>query len=291
MTTIKTSFLALSGGHVLYVSFEIKSSQEIQQLFKDFVFVLTSSNDYKNPTTAINNLQQNTAEFRQKLNHFVQKYETIVPKVQQLNSFFQNLEDNVHFIFVPNSTLSIEDFKHYLIHLQVLRGSVFPEAIEKKKENNIEEILRNYDVSTFNALTKNRIGEYDKSKRICRYCNKSVPKVTFRKVAHTISEALGNKKIITNDECDSCNEIFGTGIEDDFIVYLDVLRVINGVKGKNGIPKVKGKNLVIETKGKQITIKQIHPVEKVNCPDFNDLNLRFKIRPIQLLFCKWNGYV
>ena len=274
MPAIKISFLALSSG---YISLEQKSNQEIKQIFNDLFFVFTSNINHKNYIITYNDLQQNTVEFRKKFSSFVQKYETVDPKIQQLNSYFQNLEDNEYFIFVLNSTLSIEYFIHYFQHLQALKDNVSPEIIERKIANNLEEIRKYYDISTFNALTKNRIGEYDKTKRICRFCNKSTPDVTFRKVAHTISEALGNKKIITNDECDSCNEKFGTGIEDDFIVYLDLIRITNAIKGKNGIPKkIKGKNLEIETTGKQITIKQMRPVEIVNCPDFNDLNLRFE---------------
>jgi len=269
---MKISFIALSAG---YISLERKPNQEIKQVFNDLIFVFTSNINHKNYIITNDDLQQNTAEFRKNLNSFVQKYETIYPKIQQLNSFFQSLEDNEYFIFLPNSTLSIECFVRYCRHLQALKDNVF-EVIEKKIESNHEEILKNYDISTFNALTPNRIGEPNKSKRICRFCNKSTPEVTFRKVAHTISEALGNKKIITNDECDSCNEKFGTGMENDFIVYLDLIRVINAVKGKNGIPKIKGKNIEIEANGKQITIKQIHTDENVNSPDFNDLNLKFE---------------
>lgn len=69
--------------------------------------------------------------------------------------------------------------------------------------------------------------------------------MSFKKVAHSISEALGNKTIITNDECDTCNEKFGQGIETDLINYLNFFRVFFGVRGKSGVPKLKGKNFEI----------------------------------------------
>ena len=39
----------------------------------------------------------------------------------------------------------------------------------------------------------------------CRYCHGTGP---FRKIAHTFPEALGNKKVVSLDECDNCNELF-----------------------------------------------------------------------------------
>ena len=44
-----------------------------------------------------------------------------------------------------------------------------------------------------------RAGETDKAKRKCRFCRESMPTVKFDKDAHTISEGLGNKSIITNE--------------------------------------------------------------------------------------------
>jgi hypothetical protein len=41
----------------------------------------------------------------------------------------------------------------------------------------------------------------DKKKRVCRFCGKSPPDVTFKKVAHAIPELLGNKSIESAYEC------------------------------------------------------------------------------------------
>ena len=96
-----------------------------------------------------------------------------------------------------------------------------------------------------------KIGESDKSKRVCRYCNKKSPEVSFKKVAHSISEALGNKKIITNDECDACNEKFGEGIENDLILYLNLYRVFLELEGRMGFLSLKGKILKLKLKKKK----------------------------------------
>ena len=134
---------------------------------------------------------------------------------------------------------------NYLSALQ--KGEDF-EKMTKEIDELFGVLMDNYEMFAFDADRKNniKIGESDKSKRVCRYCNKKSPEVSFKKVAHSISEALGNKKIITNDECDACNEKFGEGIENDLILYLNLYRVFFRIRGKNGIPKLKGKNFEIE---------------------------------------------
>lgn len=61
-----------------------------------------------------------------------------------------------------------------------------------------------------------------------------MPEVTFKQKAHTISESLGNKTIITNTECDECNNQFGSGIEKDFANYHQFIRAFYNVQGKAG---------------------------------------------------------
>ena len=67
-----------------------------------------------------------------------------------------------------------------------------------------------------------RIGTKQKDNRVCRFCNKTMPEVTFKNKSHTISHALGNICFITNDECDSCNKKFGLSIEQDFFHYVEM---------------------------------------------------------------------
>ena len=64
-------------------------------------------------------------------------------------------------------------------------------------------ILTNYNICEF-GTKRIHIGEQNKEKRICRFCNNKSENVTFKNKAHAISEALGNKTIILNEECDNC---------------------------------------------------------------------------------------
>ena len=87
----------------------------------------------------------------------------------------------------------------------------------------------------------------------CRYCGKSKPQVTFRKAAHVIPEFLGNKHLLSNFECDRCNDLFSK-YEDAFSKFLGPLRTLTQIRGKSKtkIPKFvdhKTKNKIYETEG------------------------------------------
>jgi len=73
----------------------------------------------------------------------------------------------------------------------------------------------------------------------CRFCGRTSPKVTFRKRAHAFPESTGNKSLLTNYECDTCNSLFGEGIEDHFGKWSAPTRALSQVRGKNGVPTLK----------------------------------------------------
>ena len=79
----------------------------------------------------------------------------------------------------------------------------------------------------------------DKSNRVCRFCGKSRPEVTFKKVAHAIPESLGNKSIESAYECDICNSEFGDGIENDLGNWSKPMRTMSRIRGKSGVPTLK----------------------------------------------------
>ncbi|RUL65788.1 HNH endonuclease [Dyella dinghuensis] len=84
-----------------------------------------------------------------------------------------------------------------------------------------------------------RLGEKDV--RVCRFCSKMKPEVSFSKKAHVVPQSLGNRGLISYYECDTCNEIFGGGIENDLGNWTKPARTMLRVHGQNGIPKLVGK--------------------------------------------------
>ncbi len=77
---------------------------------------------------------------------------------------------------------------------------------------------------------------YSKNKT-CRFCGKSEDEVSFKKNAHVFPESIGNKILLSNYECDICNQYFGNTIENDYSKFFSLYHSIMQIRGKNGIPK------------------------------------------------------
>lgn len=274
MKNFKLTFLALSRT----TEMEIESENDISLILNDLLMAFAKEIDYENLKINIYYLQQNTEEFRAKINSVIQKYKTFEPKIQQINTYFKDLKDNEYFFIFPNDTIHKQQSFHLFNYLSALQKGEDFEKISKEIDELFGVLMDNYEMFAFDADRKNniKIGESDKSKRVCRYCNKKSPEVSFKKVAHSISEALGNKKIITNDECDACNEKFGEGIENDLILYLNLYRVFFRIRGKNGIPKLKGKNFEIEIKNEETITIDILSDEEIAVSDCNDFQVRLE---------------
>ncbi|MBK6484055.1 MAG: hypothetical protein IPG01_13220 [Chitinophagaceae bacterium] len=76
-----------------------------------------------------------------------------------------------------------------------------------------------------NSPTSKMTGLRDKSFRTCRFCKKKMPQVTFNNDAHIIPQFLGNKYLISDFECDSCNALFSK-YESDFARFLGIHRAM-----------------------------------------------------------------
>jgi hypothetical protein len=73
-----------------------------------------------------------------------------------------------------------------------------------------KQFFNTYEIDAFIPVVGSRPGPpKNKSERKCRFCGKSNPEVSFKKKAHLIPEFLGNKMLLSDFECDSCNYEFG----------------------------------------------------------------------------------
>lgn len=83
-----------------------------------------------------------------------------------------------------------------------------------------------------------------KKNRRCIFCGNENAK--FTKVAHAVSETIGNKSLISHFECDECNQQFGKMFEDDLGKYMLPYKIITKTFGKSNqlsskdIPKEDG---------------------------------------------------
>ncbi len=226
-------------------------------------------------------VQSNNEKIRLSINNLVSKYKSIFPQVHQLNTFLKNLaEGEKFFLFGLSRNLTQEEEVKLGIELVNLNmPSLTTEEIEKYRKFShffelvTKPLLNFYQVTTTNITKKIHIGESNKDKRVCRFCGRTkITGASFQNKAHAISEALGNKTIILNEECDECNSYFDQNIERDFITYLSPFRILFGILNKdNKIPSIKGKNATLERFGDHIQLNTISGKEKD------------KINPIELL--------
>ena len=104
----------------------------------------------------------------------------------------------------------------------------------------------------------------------CRYCEKSSPAVHFKTDCHALLEALGNRHLFAEDECDSCNKLFGIGggIEDHFGKWSLPYRVMSCVRGKKGYPTIKrphlGWRIEASATGFSISMTSDHQIASIN---------------------------
>jgi hypothetical protein len=141
-----------------------------------------------------------------------------------------------------------------------------------------------YEIKYFIGMHNNKKSLIPKNKRICRFCGKSYPEVSFKKIAHIIPEFLGNRNLVSDYECDSCNWKFGQ-LENDLANYLGPFRTFALIEGKRGVPKYKSADnaLKIELAKDDIVDVRYQDLQK---------NLNFIVEDNTLrIQCKSNPYV
>ncbi len=100
-----------------------------------------------------------------------------------------------------------------------------------------------------NSVISNRPYYFQDSHEKCRFCGRTSPNVTFKDVAHTYPEFLGNKFFRSkNNECDECNhKRFGETLENDLRSFLLPFLSIDKIRGKGGQAKYKSNDKMTTT--------------------------------------------
>lgn len=178
-------------------------------------------------------LQEKTSKLMDGLDFLVEKYKTGEPRIHKLREKFRKLSFGERFLFVPVE-LSSEGHEVYARYAAGMNRPDPEKAYQQLSELETQ-IKTNYSLLQQSGQSTTYIGEPDKEKRVCRYCNRSKPEVSFKDAAHTISESLGNRTIFTNTECDKCNNRYGTGIESDVANYHNFIRAFYHIRGKEGV--------------------------------------------------------
>ncbi len=264
MEHFKLTLFSVKFNVVIDIGYTIEQSQ----IINDFISIFNPKINAEKQIINIDNKHKNTEELQKKLTNYISKYKNISPQIQQINKYFRKLDENEWFFTLPPIEFNTKEkyrLEEELNMLNELKSDISEEQVFKI----FGCIMNNYELVTFN-LEKDRkikIGENNKDKRVCRFCGEKKPDVKFKKEAHAISEALGNKKLILNEECDCCNEFFDENVERDFIYYHDLSRTMLGIKNKdNNIPKMKNENFefIKDKNSNNLSILIVQDTEKDN---------------------------
>lgn len=118
--------------------------------------------------------------------------------------------------------------------------------MKKKFSDFVDQQIKFYDKyytpATIHLDSKHKKYLGDKNNRTCRFCGHRKPDTTFKKKAHAFPELIGNKFLISNYECDICNEKFSRTLEDHFAKYTGLNRTLSQINGKKGFPSFKTKD-------------------------------------------------
>lgn len=101
----------------------------------------------------------------------------------------------------------------------------------------IKSVFKNLDCKE--PIIESHGGYIEKTKRFCLFCGETYPNVSFSKVAHAVSESIGNKRLVSCFECDSCNSAFGSTFEDSFGKYVLPYKYVSKAFGKKNTITIK----------------------------------------------------
>jgi len=103
-----------------------------------------------------------------------------------------------------------------------------------------------YKFKSLTFMNDNRKDLKPRLERTCRFCGKSHPDTTFKKDAHMVPRLIGNKHLLSDFECDICNQHFSK-FEDSFANFIGLPRTLILNRNQEKIPTFKSpdENLVI----------------------------------------------
>ena len=178
-------------------------------------------------------IQTMSAELKKRL----PRWDAIGDSSYNIKKFFDDIPIGQKFLIISGHIDDELECFNYLDILSQLNGRSMENPVMKRL---ISYLAEHYSGRIYRGNDSRHIGIYEKDKRICRFCDRRMPDVTFKHKSHAISEALGNKGLICLEECDDCNKRFNESLEQDIIKMMTPNLLMHGVAGKKGIPQLKG---------------------------------------------------
>lgn len=117
------------------------------------------------------------------------------------------------------------------------------------------------------------------TKRTCRFCGRTEPEVTFKKVAHAIPHFIGNRTLKSLYECDDCNGNVFSPMESQFSQFMSIYHTFYHVSKGGKVPTFRNNSkeqskIVVD--GGTIKIDCVEGEDLV--PEIDKKNHTFKIK-------------
>jgi hypothetical protein len=245
-----------------------EQENDITEAFYNQLLLLFSDVDYEKKIINFSCLHQMKDDIKNNISKFARNFEKNNIQVRKIEKWFEEIQYGEFFYVFPETEFPPEYILYIFGCIELLNKGVPYENLEKEMEEQyaqqkilFSDLFGKYEIMAYNPRKKFTYGNLDKKSRVCKYCGKSmVDGATFHNEAHAIPESLGNKTIISADECDTCNDFFSKTIDKDIFEYLKLYRTLYGKKGKMGIPELKFKNGTVITHDgeKAIILQQVH---------------------------------
>ncbi|AFE04387.1 hypothetical protein COCOR_01928 [Corallococcus coralloides DSM 2259] len=125
-----------------------------------------------------------------------------------------------------------------------MEDSEFLQPLDPRWKSGHATFADHYDLLVFHACNlrgDNPPREFRGSRddKKCALCDKGKGEATFRKEAHLIPAAFGNRHLFSNEECDRCNEGYGETHDDHLSKMFLPQRAVGRVRGRRGTAKLK----------------------------------------------------
>lgn len=164
-------------------------------------------------------------------------------KLSTLGKFFGKIDLDTWIAITPAdfSREQLDEAKHAL-----LERNIHGYSKESHNETNElkDKVEANFKIRIFDHKS-DPVGKKDKAERRCLFCGKDASEgATFQQVAHAVPESLGNKHLISYEECDACNQSAGKDVDSSVGIFWMFERIYFGLNGKGGAPVIKTEGLV-----------------------------------------------
>ncbi len=211
--------------------FALQSSKcSIEDIFKtEFVTKLNRlvGNGNKSPEGIF--VLQISEQWKEVFIKFIKEASKKIPELRSVIALVSKLGEGKCLGVLLNCSIDVIETKKLMLEMQELENGTSTKEQLKDFLNKYSALFEHYHLLNYPYNKTVRFGEQKRDLRICRYCGCSMSdKTTFKTDAHTISNSLGNIAYFTNDECDRCNKKFGATIEQEFLKYVSLSRVISG---------------------------------------------------------------